>query len=85
MANNEKNLRRCIVCRQHSDKSGMIRIAKIKDGNIFVDTTGKSGGRGVWVHDSAECKKQLIKKRLLNAAFKCAVDDSVYEGIAIDD
>ena len=81
MANNAKNLRKCIVCREHADKSVRIRIAKSKDGSIFIDRTKDSGGRGVWVHDSEECKKQLIKKRLLNAAFKRTVDESVYEGI----
>ncbi len=81
MANNAKNLRKCIVCREHADKSAMIRIAKLNDGTVIIDRNQTLGGRGVWVHDSEECKKQLIKKRLLNAAFKRTVDESIYEGI----
>ena len=79
MANNKKNLRQCLVCREHADKSEMLRIVKTSDGKIFVDRSQSAGGRGAWVHDKAECKQKLNRKRLLNTVFKCAVDDSVYE------
>ena len=79
MPNNEKNLRQCVVCRTHADKSELIRFVKSKDGKVFVDETKCADGRGVWVHDSAECKQKLVKKKLLNVAFKCVVDESVYE------
>ena len=78
MANNKKNLRQCLVCREHADKQDMIRIVKQNDGQIFVDRTQSAGGRGAWVHNNAECKQKLQRKRLLNAVFKCVVDESVY-------
>lgn len=81
MPNNAKNLRQCCACRAHADKSELIRIVKSKDGKVFVDETKRADGRGVWVHDSAECKQKLVKKKLLNAAFRCVVDESVYENL----
>ena len=81
MPNNEKNLRQCCVCRCHADKSELIRFVKSKDGKVFVDETKTADGRGVWVHNNEECKQKLVKKKLLNSAFKCAVDESVYENL----
>ena len=81
MPNNPKNLRKCAVCHEHADKENMIRFVKTKDGQIHLDHTKCADGRGVWVHDTAECKQKLLKKKLLNAAFKCSVDESVYEGL----
>lgn len=79
MPNNQKNLRQCISCRQHADKSELVRIVKSKDGKIFIDDSKCADGRGVWVHNNTECKQKLLKKKLLNVAFKCTVDESVYE------
>ena len=82
MANNAKNQRRCIACKQHADKSEMIRIVSSKSGGVFVDETKSSDGRGAWVHDTKECKALVVKKRLLNAAFKRQIDQSVYESLS---
>ena len=71
-----KNTRRCIACRQHADKSELIRFVKTKDG-VVVDRSGKMDGRGAYVHDRAECKAKAKKKRLLNVAFKSDVSEDV--------
>ncbi len=78
MANNAKNIRRCIVCKCHDDKSNMIRFCKNVSGDVIIDDTKMADGRGVWVHNSDECINKLIKKRMLNAAFKKDVGDAIY-------
>ena len=80
---NPKNTRRCIVCHEHAQKTEMIRFVKDKDCNIFVDRTQKADGRGVWVHDSAECKAKLVKKKMLNSAFKCNCGEGIYGEIDV--
>ena len=71
----------CIVCREHSDKKELLRIVKNKDGQIFVDKTGKANGRGAYICKSKECLNKLKKSRGLNRAFKCEVNDDVYNMI----
>lgn len=71
----------CIVCREHSDKKELLRIVKNKDGQIFVDKTGKANGRGAYICKSKECLNKLKKSRGLNRAFKCEVSDDVYNMI----
>ena len=38
----KERLRMCIICREHSDKKELLRIVKNKEGQIFVDKTGKA-------------------------------------------
>lgn len=73
--------RMCVCCRQMKDKRQLIRVVKNKDGQIFVDLTGKKNGRGAYVCTDPECQKKLKKNQVLNKAFKCAVDEQVYKDL----
>lgn len=77
----KEKIRMCIVCRGQSDKKTLLRIVKNKDGEIFVDKTGKVNGRGAYVCKSKECFEKLVKTKALNRAFKCEVPQKVYEMI----
>lgn len=77
MPSNPKNTRKCAVCRGHADKSELIRFVKC-DGEIIVDKDKNLGGRGVWVHNNADCLNKLKKKKLLNAAFRCDAGEKIY-------
>jgi hypothetical protein len=74
-------LRQCIACRELKEKKEMLRIVKNKDGEIFLDFSGKAAGRGAYICDNAECIKKLKKQRLINKVFSCEVDDKVYQDI----
>ena len=65
---NPKNTRKCIVCKQHADKSELIRFVKNAEGKVVLDRSQKADGRGVWVHNCEDCIQKLIKKKTLNAA-----------------
>lgn len=73
--------RKCIACQERDSKKGLIRIVKNKDGEIFLDSTGKANGRGAYICKSSECLKKAIKTKALNKAFKIDVADEVYETI----
>ncbi len=78
MPSNAKNVRKCCVCHGHADKSELLRFVRTPDGQICFDETGKADGRGVWIHDRAECKVKAVRRKILNAAFKTAVAEEVY-------
>lgn len=75
----QERLRMCIVCRERSDKKELVRVVKNKDGEIFLDKTGKANGRGAYVCKSKECFDKLKKSRALNRAFKCEIPLEIYE------
>ena len=76
-----ERLRMCIACREMKDKRELLRIVKDKEGNIFVDESGKQNGRVAYVCKSKDCIDKLQKQKLLNKTFKTNIDDAVYEKI----
>ena len=58
--------RTCLGCNEKKDKKDLIRIVKNKNGEIYIDITGKMEGRGTYICKSEECLKKLIKKFLTN-------------------
>ena len=77
----KEKIRLCIVCRGQCDKRTLLRIVKNKEGEIFVDKTGKANGRGAYICKSKECFEKLYRQKSLNKAFKCEVPQSVYQMI----
>ncbi len=71
--------RKCIACQERDAKKGLMRIVKNKEGQIFLDSTGKANGRGAYICKDANCLKKAIKSKALNRAFKIDVCDEVYE------
>jgi hypothetical protein len=74
-------LRQCMACRELKDKKEMLRVVKNKEGQIFIDFSGKAAGRGAYICDNEECIKKLKKQRLINKVFSCEVGDEVYNAI----
>lgn len=71
--------RKCIVCQDRDSKKELMRIVKNKEGEIFLDPSGRANGRGAYICKDAECLKKAIKTKALNRAFKVEVSDEVYE------
>ena len=74
-----EKLRMCIACRTMQDKRNLTRIVKDKEGNIFIDETGKKNGRGAYICKNEECLNKLLKQKSLNKAFKTNVNDEIYQ------
>ncbi|WP_250672819.1 YlxR family protein [Paraclostridium ghonii] len=73
--------RKCIACQDRDNKRELIRIVKNKEGQIFLDKTGKANGRGAYICNCSECLKKAIKSKALNRAFKIEIPDEVYESL----
>ena len=73
--------RKCIACQERDAKKGLIRVVKTKEGQIFLDPTGKANGRGAYICKDVECLKKAIKSKALNRAFKMEVPSDVYDNL----
>lgn len=71
-------MRMCIGCRESKPKIELIRIVKNKEGEIFVDFTGRKNGRGAYVCKDTSCLESVIKSSRLEKAFEMKIDESVY-------
>jgi len=71
-------MRACILCRESFKKSELLRIVKSND-EIKIDKTQKQNGRGAYICSNCISSDELLKKRVLDRAFKQKVPDEVYE------
>lgn len=56
--------RTCTGCRQVKNKKDLIRVVRDKEGNVFVDVTGRQNGRGAYICPNEEClEKASLKTR----------------------
>lgn len=74
-------LRKCIVTNEMKPKKELIRIVRNKEGEVFVDPTGKKNGRGAYLSRDLNVVDQAIKSKALNKAFETDIDASLYEEI----
>lgn len=73
--------RKCIACQDRDAKRELVRIVKNKEGQIFLDKTGKANGRGAYICNCVECLNKAIKSKALSRAFKIEVPDEVYDSL----
>ena len=71
--------RKCVGCGEMKDKKSLIRIVKTPEGDIVIDTTGKTNGRGAYICESSECLKKALKNRGLERSFKSQIPDEIRE------
>jgi len=47
--------RTCVACRQVKAKQELIRLVRVSDGSVEIDTGGKKAGRGAYLCRSQGC------------------------------
>ena len=80
-------LRTCMGCNEKKLKKELVRIVKNKDGEIFIDRTGKADGRGAYICDQTECLEKVIKSKRLERVLEVQIPEEVYNnlrGVIID-
>lgn len=71
-------LRKCVGCGEQKPKD-LIRIVKNKDGELFVDFTGKANGRGAYICPDIKCLQTAQKRKALNRALETEISDEIFE------
>lgn len=72
-------LRKCIVTNERKPKEELIRIVRNKEGEVFVDPTGKKNGRGAYVSKDREVIDKAFKQGIINKALQIEVDPVIYD------
>lgn len=75
--------RMCVACRTRGDKHQLLRIVKPKESAACVDTAGNMDGRGAYVCKDHKCLEAAQKRRALNRALRCEIDDSLFNQLHI--
>ena len=73
-------MRTCTGCRQSKNKKELIRVVRDKEGNVFVDTTGRKNGRGAYICRDVECLHKAVRTKGLERTLKIsAIDEDVFK------
>ena len=81
MAERKIPLRKCIGCNEMKDKRTLVRIVRNKEGEIFVDFTGKKPGRGAYICKNVACLDQAQKAKRIERAFSTKIEPEIYDEI----
>lgn len=72
-------LRKCVATNEQLPKKELIRVVKNKEGEIFVDDTGKKNGRGAYLKRSIEAIDLAKKKGSLERSLQIKIPEEIYE------
>lgn len=74
-------IRQCMGCRGRKPKRELLRVVRSPGGEVALDVTGKSRGRGVYICREAACFKRVRKTRALERSLESPVPDNVFAEI----
>ena len=74
-------MRMCTGCREMKPKRELIRIVRVGENDIRLDTTGKLNGRGAYICNCPECLQKAKKSNALSRAFETAVSQEIYTSL----
>ncbi len=72
-------IRTCIVSKEKYPKQELIRIVKDKEGKVFIDTTGKANGRGMYLKKDLEIINKAKKNKIIDRYLEIKIDEGIYE------
>lgn len=72
-------MRRCIVSQEMYPKKELVRIVKNKEGQIFIDPTGKQNGRGAYIGLDPAIAEKAKALKVLDKAFSMKVPEEFYQ------
>jgi predicted RNA-binding protein YlxR (DUF448 family) len=70
-----------VGCREEAGKRGLIRIVKRVGGGAEVDATGRSSGRGAYLHGDAVCIETARKRRALDRALRTTIQPELWSSL----
>lgn len=72
-------MRSCIVTLEKLEKKDLIRVVKNKEGEVFIDESGKANGRGAYLKRDIEVINKCKKNKILDRRLGIEIPVSIYE------
>ena len=76
-------LRKCVVTKEMKPKGELIRVVRNKEGEVFVDPSGKMNGRGAYLSKELNVIEKAEKSFVLNETFKTKIDSSLFDELKV--
>jgi hypothetical protein len=72
-------MRTCVVTKEKLEKRDLLRIVRTPEGNVLLDETGKSNGRGAYLKKDIEVINRAEKNKILERILEIEIPESIYE------
>lgn len=72
-------LRKCVITQEMKPKQSLIRVVKTKEGEVFVDPTGKKNGRGTYVSKDLSVIDQAEENNALQKHLEVEIPVEIYQ------
>ena len=72
-------LRTCIVSGEKLEKKDLFRIVRTPEGQVVVDESYKTNGRGAYLKKDINVIEKAKKSKALDRHLETSVEDSIYE------
>ncbi len=79
MTMTDKILRTCIATRELKPLNELLRVCLTPSGNVVIQKDKHIEGRGAYISRNIEAINIARKKKLLNRALRCNVEESIYD------
>lgn len=74
-------MRTCVITREKKEKRNLLRVVRTPEGEVIVDLTGKSNGRGAYITKDLSVVEKAKKSKALEKHLEIAIPDSIYSEI----
>lgn len=71
--------RTCVITHEKLEKKDLIRVVRNKEGEVFIDLTGKANGRGAYLKKDIDVIEKARKSKVLNKHLEIDVKDNIYD------
>jgi len=71
-------MRTCVITKEKLPKKELIRVVRTPEGNIIVDETGKSNGRGAYLKKDKEVINKAKNSKFLNRILETEIPDNIF-------
>mgnify|MGYP002314559381 CR=1 FL=1 len=72
-------LRKCSGCGEMKPKKELVRVVRSPQGEVSLDLTGRSPGRGAYLCRSSACFVKARKAKRFERALNCSIPEEVYD------
>ena len=79
MKQRKNPMRTCIITKEKLPKMELIRVVRTPEGNVIVDESGKSNGRGAYLKKDLEVIAKAKKSKILNRVLEVEVPDCLFD------
>jgi len=74
-------MRMCVGCREMKEKKSLLRVVRTQTGDVVIDRSGKTAGRGAYICPSVECLQRAQKQQQLDRALETKISSDIYSSL----